>query len=363
LKKGMMPDEVITNLEQVTPEWLTAVLSRTEALIQGAVAGFEVATGQGNWSTSARLIVHYGAGAQGALPQHLFLKIVNTDLDDEFFGASEVTYYTRDYVDVADAPLVRCYDAAYSEEKQRYHLLLDDLSQTHIRAAEKAPTFEYGLALAEGMAAMHARWWGGQRLAEAGAPIHSAEHIWRFVGIAEPGVGHILDRFSAELEPHWPEVIRRLYVKHPPAMIERTLDDNGFTLIHGDAGDTNILVPRYGDRPIYLIDRQPFDWSLTTWLGVYDLAYAIVLDWHVETRRRLELPILRAYHEQLMKRGVTGYSWERLFDDYRLSVAMGVYIATEYCRGGVNEQWAPIWLPMLQRALTACDDLDCGQLW
>ena len=75
-------------------------------------------------------------------------------------------------------------------------------------------------------------------------------------------------RFSAELEPHWLAAIRALYAKHPPAMIERTRDDNGFTLIHGDVGHNNILVPRHGDQPIYIIDRQPFNWSLTTWLGV-----------------------------------------------------------------------------------------------
>jgi hypothetical protein len=200
-------------------------------------------------------------------------------------------------------------------------------------------------------------------LAEAGAPIHSARHIQRFVAIAEPGAGHILNHFSAGLEPHWPAAIRALYAKHPSALIKRTQDDNGFTLIHGDAGYNNILVPREGDRPIYLIDRQPFDWSLTTWLGVYDLAYALVLDWPVETRRRLEMPILRHYHDQLSKNGVNGYAWQQLFDDYRLSVAMGVYIATEYCRGGVNERRVTTWLPMLQRSLTACDDLDCSELW
>jgi hypothetical protein len=42
---------------------------------------------------------------------------------------------------------------------------------------------------------------------------------------------------------------------------------------------------------------------------------------------------------------------------------MGVYIATEYCRGQLNERSMHIWLPMLKRALTACDDLDCRALW
>lgn len=357
-----MPEHVITSLDQVTPQWLTTVLSKSDALTSGTVAAFEADTGSGNWSANARLTVRYEAGSQGTLPQRLFLKLVDADLDDEFFGPSEVDYYLHDYIGVEDAPLVRCYDAAFSAEQLRYHILLEDLSASHVTAGNKAPTLEYGLALAEGFAAMHAQWWGSTRLAEANAPIHSAEHIQRFVDIAEPGVGHILKRFSAELEPHWPETMRTLFAKHPRAIIERAQDDNGFTLIHGDAGPYNILVPSQGDRPIYIIDRQPFDWSLTTWLSVYDLAYAMVLSWDVEARRSMETPILEHYHVQLIERGVTDYSWEQLFDDYRLCVPMGVYIATEYCRGGLNNP-APRWLPKLKRSLTACDDLHCSELW
>ena len=363
MEPNTIPETLIASFDQVTPEWLTAVLTNSGALTHGAVAGFDVATGRGNWSTSGRLRVRYSDGSRGARPQRLFLKLVNVALDGESFGPSEVTYYTRDYAGVTDAPLVRCYDAVFSEAQQRYHLLLDDLSETHVEAGAKTPTLDYGLALAEGLAAMHAHWWGAQRLALAEAPIHTAEHIRHFVAIAEPGFGHILQQFSAALAPHWPEAIRAIYAQHPPAIIARTQDDNGFTLIHGDAGCYNILVPREGERPIYLLDRQPFNWSLTTWLGVYDLAYAMVLYWEVEARRSLELPILRHYHAQLIQRGVTGYPWERLFNDYRLCVAMGVYIATEYCRGGVQPDLTQYWLPKLQRSLTACDDLECSRLW
>ena len=358
-----MSDEVITSLEQVTTAWLTGVLAHSGALTRGAVTACDVETGGGNWSQHAKLVLRYAEGSQGALPQRLFLKMVNPDGGEGAFGPSEVAYYTRDYVDVDEALLVRCYDAAYSEAQRRYHILLDDLSATHVEAFRKRPTLAHGLALAEGLAAMHARWWGAQRLAAAAGPLHHAEHIQRFVDFAAPGVRHILHQCSHELEPHWPDAMRRLYTKHPSAMIERTRDDNGFTLIHGDAGPYNILVPRQGDRPLYLIDRQPFAWSLTTWLGVYDLAFAIAIHWEVERRRDLEVPILQHYHDQLIKHGVMGYPWERLFDDYRLAVAMGVYTATAYCRSGVNERLMPYWMPKLKRALTACDDLHCSELW
>jgi len=354
-----MNDAVITSIDQVSSAWLTSVLVKSGALTQGAVESIKVSVGQGNWSKSAKLLVKYAGNAQGLLPERLFLKMVETDTGDgETFSDSEVTYYLRDYAGVQNTPLLRCYHGAYSEALKRYHLLLDDVSQTHVQATEKAPTLEYGLALADGLAALHAHWWGAERLARAGASIHDASHIQQFVDIARPGLAHIVRQFSSELKPHWPDRMRKLYLHHPQAMIRRAQDSNGFTLIHGDAGSYNILAPRQGERPIYIIDRQPFNWSLTTWLGVYDLAYTIVLDWGPETRRRFEIPVLKHYYQALLQNGVVDYSWEQLYEDYCLCAAMGVYIATEYCRGGVNENLVPVWLPMLQRSLIACDDLN-----
>jgi len=359
-----MPIQVITITEQITTAWLTSALSKSGALTRGSVTSFELDSGRGNWSANGSLTLNYTDDAQGKLPLRLFLKMANTDLGDgESFDDSEVTYYTRDYVDVQNAPLLRCYDAAYSAELKRYHILMDDVSATHIEARAKEPTLEYGLALAEGLAILHARWWGEKKLTESGATIHTATHIQNFVDIAEPGLGYTVSRFSSELKPHWLGLMRELFSRHPQALIQRSQDLNGFTLIHGDTGSGNILVPRNADRPIYIIDRQPFNWSLTTWLGVYDIVYAIVLDWDIETRRQCEIPILKRYHEQLIKNGVTDYAWQQLYDDYRLCVAICVYVAVEYCRGGVNERWVHVWLQMLKNTLTACDDLECKSLW
>lgn len=358
-----MSEQVIASIEQVTPEWLTGVLARSGALVRGQVASFEIDSSERSLSTSTRLRIAYSDDADGPLPEYLFLKTVNADMEDEFFGRSEVDYYVRDYVDLDCAPFPRCYDAAYSQEQRRYHLLLDDLSESHIEAKHKPPTLEYGLALADGLACLHAHWWGAERIAQSGDAMPSAEQINRFVGIARPGAPHIVRDFGDQLALHWPAMMDELFARHPRAMIERTRDANGFTLIHGDPNRTNILVPREGVRPLYLIDRQPFDWSLTVWLGVYDLAYALVLDWEIDDRRRYEMPILRRYHGQLIERGVADYPWARLLDDYRLSAAICVYVATEWCRGGINTEWTHIWLPKLQRSLTACDDLNGRQRW
>lgn len=360
----MSSDLVIVDTGQVTPAWLTGVLHRSGALFRGEVASVSADSGKGNWSSNARLRVTYTPDAQGELPAQLFLKMASTDLGDgEYFDDSEVNYYLKDYVGVPDAPLLRCYDGAYSEALYRYHLLLDDVSETHTTADELAPTAAYGHALAEAMAVLHATWWGAERLAEANAPIHDAAHIQRFVDIAAPGAGYVIDGAGDQLQPGWPALLERLFARHPRQLVARTTDANGFTLIHGDPGVMNILVPRMGERPLYLIDRQPFDWSLTTWLGVYDLVYAMVLDWDVPQRRALERQVLTHYHTTLLERGIVGYDWNQLWHDYRLIVPMAVYIAVEYCRGGLNKKWAWLWMLMLQRALTAVEDLGCEALW
>lgn len=358
-----MTAQVLTSADQMTPEWLTYVLAKSRALTHGAVQAIEFNTNERELSTSYRLRIAYSDDAQGLMPEFLFLKTVNADMDEEFFGSSEVDYYRRDYVGLAGAPLLRCYDSVFSAEQRRYHLLLDDVSNSHVEVRTKTPTLEYGLVLAESLACLHAHWWGAERIAASGDRLPDAARINRFVEVARPGAGYIIEAMSDQLEPHWPAAINELLARHPQAMIDRTRDPQGFTLIHGDANRTNILVPREGERPLYIIDRQPFDWSLTVWLGVYDLAYAIILDWDTTERRRHEMEILRHYHDQLIAHGVEEYSWERLYDDYRLSVAICVYVAIEWCRGGINHEWTHIWLPKLQRSLTACDDLNCRELW
>jgi hypothetical protein len=42
---------------------------------------------------------------------------------------------------------------------------------------------------------------------------------------------------------------------------------------------------------------------------------------------------------------------------------MMVMIAVEYLRGGGDPRWREFQLGLVQRALTACDDLNCAELW
>jgi hypothetical protein len=362
-------ERVIVTVDQATPEWLTAVLKRAGALGSGSVSDVVAEPARSVWATIAKLRLEYTQDARGEMPRRLFLKLVNAAAGEQLdgpgygFGPSEVDYYVRDYRGIERVPLVRCYDAAYSPGLRRYHVLMDDLSPTHVVGIDRPVTLEHGLALAEGLAALHARWWGSDRLASCGKSLPSVQQIERYVGIPRPGMEPVIDYCKDELKPHWAGAIREVFARHPQAMSDRTRDGNGFTLIHGDVNRTNILVPREGDRPLYVIDRQPFDWMLTTWLATYDLSLPIVLWWDVETRRKHEFRILRHYHDHLVRRGITNYSMDQLVGDYRLSVMMGLYVAAEWCWDGIREDKVWIWKPKLMRTLTAVDDLECRSLW
>ena len=362
-KLACMGEKVICDLQHVSETWLTAVLRKSGALTTGHVVAFAADGGTGHWSQNAQLALTYSRDAQGECPRHLFLKLVNTDLGDgEFFLPSEVNYYTRDYVDLPTAPLVRCYNGVYDVAKHRYHLLLADMSATHKAAYDLQPTLAQGQVLAEALAILHTHWWGQARLKQIGAPIHDAAHIRQAATIGREGIPHVERLFGDRLKPHWLALIEQIYNQLPDVLVERAQDTTHFTLIHGDPNPGNILVPHVGERPLYFIDQQPFDWSLTTWLGAYDLAYIMALYWGIGLRRELEQPVLHHYHKTLVECGITTYSWEQLYEDYRLSVAITVPCAVEYMNDGGDPDWNEFRYGLVSRTLTAFDDLDCMQL-
>jgi hypothetical protein len=174
----------------------------------------------------------------------------------------------------------------------------------------------------------------------------------------------LLELVQDEVDPTWLAALRDIFTHHPALMLARAADTNGVTLVHGDVNSGNILAPRTGMGKVYLIDRQPFDWSLTTWLGVHDLAYWLVLWWETEPRRQWQWPVLRRYHDTLLHEGISGYSWEQLVWDYKLSAIQTLYVPTEWCIGEEDRlamKW--VWFRHLQRGMAAYFDLDCTSLY
>jgi hypothetical protein len=355
-----MEHTIITDAAHVTAAWLEAALARAGALAAGGVQGFEIQGERATWSHNARLRVRYQPGSAGELPESLFLKMVQA----AEFGPSEVQYYARDYLGAPDAPLIRCYDARYSETLRAYHILLQDLSATYSNTWERPVTPAFVRALADALAALHAHRWTLERIAEVGERLPGHMEIGRYLDHIRPGLAPLLAIAGDDMRPEWRAMLPEIFERHPPLMLARTRDPRGICMVHGDVNPGNIMAPLNDDAPVYLVDRQPFDWSQTVWLGASDLSYLMCSFWPEETRRAFELPLLRHYHEGLLRRGIAGYPWERLWQDYRLAAVQAVYVAVEWCvLEEDRERMRWLWTMELRRAMAAFEDLRCRELF
>ncbi len=132
-----------------------------------------------------------------------------------------------------------------------------------------APTLERGLSAADALA-WSPRTGGTERLRLIGA-VKARPRRDRALRRPRPAGFSRCSRCSATTSIRPADVLHLMCSRHCALMCTRALDTTGFTLVHGDVNPGNILAPRTGNGRVYLADRQPFDWSLTTWLGVSDL--------------------------------------------------------------------------------------------
>lgn len=348
--------------ELLNLSYLATCLRRAGRLTDdGELAGFELER-LGSDNSKLYRIKLIAAAPDGRLPASLLLKTCAGT-----FGRSEVDYYTKDYADSDSPPMPRCYDAAF--DGNAYHLLLDDLTATHRNQWDVPPTRTYGEAAAKAVAALHAHRWGVERIRSAGYPEPDASAIDRYVAYMDQGRGPLLDALREEGLSELAAVAARVFDFLPGAMTRRmSLSRDALTLVHGDLNPGNILSPKEATsgtdgRGVVLIDRQPFDWSLTSWVGPSDLSYMTVLWWEPEARRRLEGTVLETYERELARRGAAIESRERLWLDYRLSAMQCFYVAASWCIDAEERtrmRW--LWMSELERAAAAYRDLRCEEL-
>ena len=351
-----MPD-VITDASEVTADWLQAVLRRHGCLLTGRVSEVKKSARQTTTSTVVRLSVRYSEDSLGSAPPRLLLKIPTPGFHPQF-GENEVEFYQRVAPAMGSPPAVRCYDAAYSPETKRCHLLLEDLSASHVevdsRPSPPRETCEY---IMDCLARFHAFWWEHPRLGEdiASAPeapdvATMQDHLAGFLSFLRDQLPLSRQRICRKVVSTALDRWRRRFVE------KRTRPNDGLTVIHGDAHFENFLVPREAEQNrIRIIDWQ--FWNVS--VGPQDLAFMIARNWTREERRLLEMDLVRRYHDGLLRHGVEGYAWEQCWRDYREQAIENVLIPMWQWQGQLTPEtdWDG-----LEKAFDAFEDLDCEEL-
>ncbi len=357
-KDHPMHNRPLNRIDEITPTWLTDILREGGYLTRGTVLEMQTRAQTSNWASNATLRLRYSADALGEKPTKLFIKLCNPGLGT--FGDSEIVYYTLVAPELDDPPLPHCYHSAYDKEQGNYHLVLQDVSETH--APDITPTWELAVSTITALAQLHAGWWNHPKLSSVGE-FPTRKKIEKYVAHADKGLTLMLEEVGAKLPKEWLNLIDKIFKTHREKMIERARDTKTWTFIHGDLNPGNILSPIGTVDKIYLIDHQPFDSSLTIWLGVSDLSYMMVHWWETDMRRAWEQPLLENYHQHLLRLGVRDYSFNQLWTDYRLCAMQSLYVPASWCvhpAQGKEMKW--LWEAQLKKTMTACVDLKCSEL-
>lgn len=337
--------------------YLTETLRRCGALADGRVSEVVIESSRNTiLSRIYRLRLSCAGPAEGA-PASMILK---TGLPERTgpewnAGRQEVAFYTKVAAAMKARVFPRCFDAVWDADTREWHLLLEDLTDSHFTVGNwpLPPSLAETEQILEAWARFHAEWWDDPRL---GVSIGSwPAYDDRQLRIFAEKVALFGERLGERLSPERRELYQRL-IEAGPRLLARAHTHCNLTIAHGDAHVWNVFLPRAeaGD------DIRIFDWD--GWrigLAASDLAYMMALHWFPDYRRRFERQMLDHYHRQLLANGVAGYDRQALDDDYRLSVLWRTATPVWQAAYGIPS-W--IWWHHLERIFAAVDDLGCREL-
>jgi aminoglycoside phosphotransferase (APT) family kinase protein len=338
-------------------EHITEALRRSGVLGKSWVRDVRVESSR---STLLSRIIRLRLSYEGATdaPKSLILKTGLPARASEVAhsGHREVEFYTQ--AGATSAGVVpRCFEASCDQDMKDWHLLLEDLTDSHVIGTTwpLPPTAEQCESIISALARLHAGWWDDPRL---GVSVGT----WVDIETANQGIGRLGDRykvFAERLGDRLPVERRELYkrfIDTAPHLLARYHSHRNLSIVHGDAHVWNFFLPRDGGRDVRL-----FDWD--AWrigLATHDLAYMMATHWYPERRQRMEQSLLDRYHVVLLAHGVRGYDRRALQDDYRLAVLW--QLATPVWQEAIDLP-PVIWWSHLERVMLAVDDLGCREIF
>jgi len=354
----------------ITAEWLNQALHQSGFLKDANITSIgyqQWGTGEGFVSDMARFTLTYDRAAPG-LPASLVAKLP-TSFESAHAMAMLFNIYEREirfYAEAAPRSPIRTPELIYCDvapENQRYILLMEDCSCYQAVDQIEGLTREQVEQVALMLADFHARWWDADDLYSfpwmptntgpvAWALVDAFRGYWDF-SVQVPGFVDALPEGGREAgdrireQYHW--------------LIETGANEH-LTIAHFDFRVDNLFFdPGNSEKPVIVYDWQAANINR----GVIDLSYLLGGSVTVDMRRQIEKDIVRLYHDRLQERGVSGYSWEECWDDYRKGNLVFAYIPPlVYATLDTSDARGQVLAPLLvNRHFTAIVDNDSTSLF
>ncbi|MBF6600204.1 MAG: phosphotransferase [Dehalococcoidia bacterium] len=354
---------------EVTPQWLTTALRTSGAIDRARVHGHDIriiGEGSGFMGQLAQIALRYDAPEPGA-PASLIAKFPaaapgNRAIAMYFrFYEREVAFY-REIARDLRLRTPRCYFHAFEPGTGDYLLLLEDLAPARVGDQLAGCTLGHArLALRE-LAAFQAAWWDSGEL-DALEWMPGADAEWNVAAAEqsyEAGWAPFCEFTSSYLTPEMRELGAGFGRRIRPLLHNLTADFPG-TIVHGDYRLDNMFFASPGGGPEFAV----IDWQLATkGGGVFDAAYFIAGTLPEEERAARERDLVRLYHDALVEHGVQGYSFERCWDDYRVSmlILLAYSVVTIGALDSANERGVELFTKISRRTLRAIEELRAREL-
>jgi hypothetical protein len=186
------------------------------------------------------------------------------DLPD--LGRREVEFYTQ-AVTESMRIVPRCFEAVWDADKNTWHLLLEDLTSSHMIATAwpLPPTQEQCESIVRALARLHGEWWNDGRF---GVSIGT----WPDTAAMNENLKRLADRYKTfadrlgdRLSPERRDLYER-FLDAAPRLLARYHSRRNLSIVHGDAHVWNFFLPRDGGEDVRFLTGMPgaSAWRQTT---------------------------------------------------------------------------------------------------
>lgn len=316
-----------TNPLELTPDWFNQLFE--EIGIDAEVSGLTAKSiGTGQIGENVRFVFDYARKGDGA-PATLVGKFPS-DSEASLMTAKMLGHYEREVNFYRTFPKVagRITPAAlytdYDADTNRFALIMEDMAPSEQGDQLAGCSVAEAERAMDAAAILHGAYWNDESL---------GIHPWlQGTSVAPPPALTLeatialwtgfKDRYGPQLAQEDVEV-GDAYTAALPKMQDEERP-GPFALTHNDYRLDNMLFGKPGaPKPLAVVDWQ----TVGKGAPASDVAYFIGAGLTRDDRPKHEQALLRYYHARLQDEGVTDYSFEALFDDYRYTCFYGMSVA------------------------------------
>lgn len=350
-----------TGPDDITVDWLRQTLAYSgifEPSQLRAIQAEPIGSVRGLLSTVIRCTLSWSPEAS-QWPSSVIIKLHSSDRKTARF-ARLANLYRQEYLfyrriqSLVDIRSPRLLYGDFASISHRFVIVIEDLADLDTVSQVIGVSPSQVKSAVRAVARMHARYWNSfhhpallgvpdytkkyRRLTQLGYLLNLAPTLERFGNLFNPTMRQLAQIYGERVVDHLAQIFER------PK-----------TLTHGDFRVDNLFFGGSGSNDVVAIDWQ----NCGIHSGLRDITYFLSTSVDSETRRVIERYVVGEYHDDLAGAGVSGYSFENCWRDYR-RVMLSCLIGPVVTCGSLDLNDAASRRTMevgLRRTLSAIEDL------